>query len=1218
MKIHLTLFFLLFSTYCLAQSTITGRVIGQTDTKPITGANVFLSNTTIASATINNGTFTLNNIKPGKYDLVITFVGFDTYSKTITVTNGNIDLQTITLFPKSIALQGVKITANRSADPERPRYMEWFKGEFLGMSDLSRECKILNPELLDFNYDNANNVLTATSADFLIVENDALGYKIKYLLKNFRLTFDYDENHIFSYSGSVQFEPMKGTPEEEKRWAQHRLDVYQNSQMHFLRAAIAGNLDEEGFRILKVPANPERPADSIVQEKLRVYRLLKDDKTFRDSLKYWEKKAALPKTLDKVDQDPLKKDDFITGPDKSGLYAFNFTGNSFFITYNKYKHFNRSARSKLSSEENQDNTLVSFAHSKLFFDKNGSVINPEGLVYDGIWVRGRVAALLPLDYEPHDDNLQQLDSALVNKVTARVNAYQSKHLTEKAYLQFDKPYYAAGDTMYFKAYVTTGETHQLSHLSGVLYADLINPHNRVSNSIRMLIIDGVAWGDFALPRNMGNGSYRVRAYTQWMRNAGNESFFDKTIAIGSPLKDRIPESAAPAPSITDTAYDTQFMPEGGSLIAGCRSKIAFKAIGSNGLGVAVKGEVFDGNNKHIVSFAASHLGMGFFYLTPETGKTYTAKIDYPDGKHDVIPIPEISENGINFAFTDLTRSYAVKVNCSKQWFQQNKDKNYTLIVYSDSVPQSETFKLTDPEITFDIVKNDLHTGIATATLFSSEGEPLCERLLFVRTNDLLALDIKSDKSAYAIRSKTALTLDAITGENGPAAGHFSVAVIDETKVPVDENSASTLVNNLLLTSDLKGYIEQPNYYFTNITDKTNADLDLVMLTHGYRKFDWKKILGKDDKLPAYKVEKGLSISGRVIDGGKPVINGTVKLFSKGANGLMLDTLSDHDGRFIFDNLDFTDSTKFVLQARTSKGKKDVDVKPDTLVSLPEINPGKYALQPDINIKLANYLGSDKTFLDEKEKDLNFKPEGQLLKEVVIKEKKVSKFEHSDNLNGKGNADQVLTADDLEKSGYTNLYDALKSKIREVTFTDNHRIRSSRSTLPITFKGIKPDYMLVIVDGTPFFNTLSPDGLYHGVLDDFEASDIESVEVLLGTHGAAIYGSQASGGAIIVTTKRGRQIDHYYKEAPGVITFKANGFYKARDFYAPKYEHLDIADSKPDLRSTIYWNPEFITDRNGKATIAYYNADSKGTYRVEVEGIDAEGNLGRQVFRYKVE
>ncbi|MEO6980196.1 MAG: carboxypeptidase-like regulatory domain-containing protein [Mucilaginibacter sp.] len=868
MKIlSLTLSLFLVSLCCLAQNTITGRIISQADTKPVPNVNVFLSNATIGDHTAANGTFTLAGIKPGKYQLVVSIIGFDTYTQDVIITYTNIDLQTITIYPKSIGLKGVTIKAKAGADADKPRYLAWFTNEFLGSSDISKECKLLNPELLDFDYDNANNVLTATSVDFLIIQNDALGYRVKYLLKDFTLAFGEDQARTFSYSGSVLFEAMKGSLAQQKEWQKRRQEVFEGSQVHFLRSAIAGTLEQDGFRALRLPANPQRPADSVIELGLKVSEILKNDKKYRDSLAYWKKKAALPKNIDKLDMTPLKKEDIIAGPNKQGIYALNFNGDAYFITYNKYHRFNRSARSKLSDPENKDNTLVSFNHPRLLFDANGSVINPNGLVYDGVWVRGRLATLLPLDFEPLQNNTGvEIDSALVKNITSKVNAYNTNHLTEKTYLHFDKPYYAAGDTMYFKAYLTEGDNHALSHLSRILYVDLINTNHKISTSLKLVVSDGVAWGDIALPRTLTKGSYRVRAYTQWMRNEGDAAFFDKTITIGSSSVDAL-AAAQIKPALAKP--DIEFFPEGGNLIAGVPGKIAFKAVGVNGLGLDVKGVVIDNDNKEIVSFTSARLGMGTFNLTPAEGKSYTAKVSYPNGVQDVIELPRANPDAINMAFTDLNRLYAVKINSSKQWYQQNKGKTYSLIIYSGGMPQSFTVKLDNQQVSLDVLKRDFRTGIATATLFTSGGEPLCERLLFVQNNDQLKLSISTDKATYATRAKTAVKLNVTGGSGDPASGHFSVAVIDETKVPADDNNETGILGNILLTANLKGYIEQPGYYFAKPDEKTTADLDLVMLTHGYRNYEWKKILAGTPAGP-YQPEKGLALSGIVKFNGKPL------------------------------------------------------------------------------------------------------------------------------------------------------------------------------------------------------------------------------------------------------------------------------------------------------------------------------------------------------------
>jgi hypothetical protein len=243
----------------------------------------------------------------------------------------------------------------------------------------------------------------------------------------------------------------------------------------------------------------------------------------------------------------------------------------------------------------------------------------------------------------------QTENAGINPVISKLKTLSTDRVTEKAYLHFDKPYYAAGDTIYFKAYVTLGERHEPSKLSGILHVDLINTNNKIDQSLKLQLNNGIAWGDFALPDSLPMGNYRVRAYTQWMRNVGQEQFFDQTILVGS-LKTtsvktqkaalNISSTKTPAPEIS-----LQFFPEGGELLTCVSSKIAFKAIGINGFGVNAKGVITDSDNHEICRFETAHLGMGYFYLEPQDGKTYKAKITFANGTQNITELPVTNPKG---------------------------------------------------------------------------------------------------------------------------------------------------------------------------------------------------------------------------------------------------------------------------------------------------------------------------------------------------------------------------------------------------------------------------------------------------------------------------------------------------------------------------------------------------------------------------------------------
>ena len=784
-------------------------------------------------------------------------------------------------------------------------------------------------------------------------------------------------------------------------------------------------------------------------------------------------------------------------------------------------------------------------------------------------------------------------------VLAKLERYLADRPIEKAYLQFDKPYYAAGDTVYFKAYVTAGELHKPGGLSGVLHVDLINTKNKIDQSIKLKLDSGHTRGDFALPDTLPAGNYRVRAYTQWMRNFGENAFFDKIIPVGSPKSIKIPESLAKQP-ITDMKPDVQFFPEGGSLVAGILSKVAFKAIGANGLGTDVKGTIVDDQNNEIAKFEPGHLGMGYFYITPAGGKNYKAKISLTNGSQDLIALSTPLTDGITLSVNnDSIPKASIRIEASAGYYRQNRGKIYSLVIYSQGIATTVNCKLDSVVIDLDILKRKLHTGVAVVTLFSPENEPLSERLFFVQNYDRLSLNT-DHKDSYAKREHVSVRLNVHNRRGEPASGNFSVAVIDENKVGEHDNSADNILTSLLLTSDLKGYVEQPDYYFADTSTTARQNLDLLMLTQGYRRFEWKKVLDSAVEKPAYLPEDGLSVAGQVKNVfNKPVAGGTINLFQP-IGGLLLSVRTDDKGMFRFKNLFFSDTAHMILSAVKANGKNSTQISlSDENAESPDVHAYKRQNESLFDGAIMDgYLANDKL---EHIETLNYLTgKGVMLKQVNIRDKKLDDKYETSNLLGAGHADQILHHEDVRYG--TTLAGALLGRLHGIRFIDAD---APSGGVPILAgSGI----MQVIVDGVYYppnsgINLVNP-------------NDVETVEVL--KYGdAAIYGMAGGHGVIIITTRRGGGLDIKDVVASGVLPITVMGFYKARTFYSPRYDHAGIAGNQPDLRSTIYWDPQIKTDENGNASFDFYNADGAGNYKVTIEGVDKDGNIGRQVYFYEV-
>ncbi len=871
------------------------------------------------------------------------------------------------------------------------------------------------------------------------------------------------------------------------------------------------------------------------------------------------------------------------------------------------------------------------------------------------------------------------DEDPLKTLLSKLEKLRTDYPYEKVHLHLDKPYYTVGDTIWFKTYVVNGE-NQLSGLSRIVYVELINEKDSIKRSLRLPLTAGLGWGDFILADSLKEGNYRIRAYTNWMRNFGEEYFYDKTLKIGNAYSNDILAKADYSYSkigthekvevtlsykdfegkplakkevsyevklnfrdiikgkgITDdngilafsfintqpfilksgkinTAIkvdnrfmtknfpiqstnndvDVQFFPEGGQLVNHIRSKVAFKALKSDGLSTSVSGYIIDQNKKKITEFQSTHAGMGCFFIEPETNTSYTAIIKHEDGTERQIALPKALNEGYVLALnnvSDSTNLY-LKISASPELVT---GKDIILVAQSNHVIQyvSKT-KLDKPILSTTLPKKRFPTGILQLTLFSPDYQPMAERLIFIQNNDNLKFRVSTDKTEYSSREKVKMALEVKDDKGNPVQGSFSVAITDYTKVPVNESDENSILSNLLLTTLIQGYIENPNYYFTSVNENKIKDLDNLLLTQGWRRFIWKNILNNAYPPLIFSPEQDFKISGKVLTAsGKPVARGKVTLFSTSGTTLTLDTITNMQGEFTFSDLVFEENTKFVIRAENSDGRKNVEIEvnqiPPQLVTR---NKNAPEIEININNTLLPYIKNSTERLNELTKYGLAKKSIQLA-EVKVTEKKPL-VKNSSNLNGAGNADQIITGDQLKNC--ITLIQCLQRTIRGVIFSGG---------LPYNTRGNR--LMNVMVDGTftapDYINIVNPE-------------DVESIEVIRNGSNLAIYGLQAGNGILMINTKHGELNYSATNYAKGALSYTPQGYYIGRDFYAPTYE-IQTTSKIKDLRTTIYWKPNIVTDASGKASIEFYTADTAGTYRTVIEGLTLDGKLGRTVYMYQV-
>lgn len=886
----------------------------------------------------------------------------------------------------------------------------------------------------------------------------------------------------------------------------------------------------------------------------------------------------------------------------------------------------------------------------------------------------------------------QSDTSVLTQIMVKTaKAYQSVPV-EKVYLHFDKPYYAIGDTIWFKAYVTV-DNHVPSPISKIVYVDVVSAHDTVVRSIMLPVKNSVAWGSIILlPTVFKKGNYRVVAYTHYMNNNGTDYFFNRNIAVGDAVGDNISANVSlksdltgRAPKITagvtysdnngdsfggkkvnwivkkddetiakgkgetdkngfveinfynvkkvslDSAHllteldngqgqrsqnsfsldgvakpnDIQFFPEGGLLIGGLRTKIAFKAIKPDGRGIDAKGTITDNNNKVVAEFSSSHLGMGVFILTPDINKTYTAHVTYADGTTVTADFPKVGSDGIDLGLENSDPNLLnVKLQCDSAFMKDFRGKTFYLLAKSSGVIcYAAKFPLEQLVYNASIPKSKFPTGIVQVTLFTYDGEPVSERVAFIQHNDDLNLTIGSNQTTYDTRQLVKLNVSAKHGGQ-PVEGNFSVSVIDENKVPYDENKERTILTYLLLTSDIQGFIEEPNYYFNHPTAKTAADLDILMQTQGYRRFSYDRIL--DGKMPVLQAlpERGIEITGTLRhSNGIPVNRGNVHL-SIPDKYFYKDTVTDAEGRFRFANLVIPDSSKVILSARNNYGASDLMLTVDNhpMQRIPVKN-GDPARITNIDSVLSAYLKNSK-------KQYN-RP--HMLREVVIKDKKIEKL--PSHLDYPGLESLSTIPDHLIKGsqlqGCNSLLECLKALAMGMTFQDDNfyvfRDYSAGKRIPVQ----------VFLRGVPV------DANY---LASIDPNTVESVEIFLKDDLGLVNSTYNTDGAIVINTKKapeGKKIS--FQELKQIIgsknevSFYPQGYEAVRTFYMPRYNvPRDQQPTTPDLRTTIYWNPNVRTDKNGNATLEFYNADGSGIYKVTIEGFDKDGDLGRKVYHYTVQ
>jgi hypothetical protein len=768
----------------------------------------------------------------------------------------------------------------------------------------------------------------------------------------------------------------------------------------------------------------------------------------------------------------------------------------------------------------------------------------------------------------------------------QIDAYKQLNPQEKVYLHLDRSHYTAGSNIWFSAYVLNANDTGRSKFSGVLNVQFIDPQDSLVEHKKLFLLNGLASGDFSLPQSLPEGIYRIRAYTQLMRNAGPAYFFDQTIAIGDwPAADATLEGARPA------RIHLAFFPEGGSLVEGIQTKVGIKALNNSGKPAAVAGNIMDQSGRKVASFRTDNLGQGNCILNPSTGALYLAKVELEGGSTAEFPLPAAKSAGYVLRLDDLdSTQISLRIFSSPSLLNGEELKlvvqHEANILFIFKAPAKER------EIQIKLSRSRLPAGIIHLTLFSESMQPMAERLFFNRNPaEELETNLNGLKANYAPGEVLELELVSKV-KGGFEAAVYSMALGDLEPAQAQAQQETNMLSSLLLCADLSEYVEAPNRYFTDNSSETKAALDNLLLTQVWTRFSWVDVLKPTAKKPEYLAEKNLRVSGTLLSlTGKPVIRGKVSLFAPDKGSFVLDTVTDEKGRFNYDNLVFQDGTRFVLQATDEKGRQNAQIKLDPQTDLVQTTSKQKAARALLNKDSISTNKNGPTPAESPNRTAS--RTGIRLKEVQIKSQK-RPITQSSNLNGAGVADQILH--EIDMGTCISLLQCLKGRVSGYVLRNDTPFLARSPNTP----------MVLSVDGV----------LLEGIrLRDLNPSEIESIEVLKTPINTAVYGVRGQGGVLVINTKKGKN-NESIRFKPWIVTHLPVGFAKNRTFPETSTANSKLGTAVPQT-GTLYWNPEISTGKSGRLQLRIKTNSVPGYYRIVLEGITEKGQMGRTVYNFSV-
>ncbi|WP_324023949.1 hypothetical protein QSV08_13570 [Maribacter sp. BPC-D8] len=750
---------------------------------------------------------------------------------------------------------------------------------------------------------------------------------------------------------------------------------------------------------------------------------------------------------------------------------------------------------------------------------------------------------------------------------------------ESVFLHTNKTTYIANEEVWLKGYVYNRHNSKPFSQTTTVHVGLYNVDGKKFNDYHFKAEDGYFKGNIAVDSMLSSGEYYLRTSTNWMKNFKEDDSFVQKITI---LNEKSIEKGK---SVKE--YDIQFLPEGGNLVEDAPGVMGVKVTDINGYGVRiVEGSVFDTDNAQVARFYTSIFGLGKFNFNPKAGTTYVAKIEFSDGSVQTTTLQKPSKAGVSFSVKNVDDNrFIISLTTNAATKEVIKEQQFYLLIHKDG--HANRIPITFPKnklfVSKVLNKEVLNKGMNILTLFNPDGKPIAERLIF-NHSDLLDSQLEvsklsTEEDSLSIQVKL---LDASKGLQ-----NLSVSVLPEKTI--SNNNQNSIYSAFYLKPYVRGFIENPRYYFRDVTEKKENDLDLLLMTQGWSKYDWNDIF-KGPPGQFYEFENGIDLEGTI--------------YSKGVTSEDKLLVSFPDGRSRY--LDILDN-RFLIQ-------KNFPIKGEGLDFTLIVKNGKLA-KPNIGLNMK--LGAIPDAMD-----------------AIWKEK--VKFENDDGSNEVNAPDLISTDNTISLNEVTVVEDKIKATVESNVFIPKYlRGKMTEVTEDIEFsfpliteiiasRGYyvreelsfgSTDRLIIRARTVQSFisgNALPVPVIYLDnvrltTLDILYRMPTKDVESFLIDKTGAGEGARGAGGVIRIYTRRlPRDYNDQYGKDENVFKYiLKEGFEPVKKFYTPKY--TSYLSNEFENFGTIHWVPELKTNENGIATFKILNT-LQNNINFYIEGMSAEGNL----------